>query len=89
MLLNSYLRENLQHHFPGVHKERHHGGPPQVTKVINVSVNFHHRIFKTSNKDYTKLLYSYLAEHLQHHVPGVHRERHPGASQQVSIEQHC
>ena len=71
-------------HVPGVQRERHPGGPHQVTKIINISVNFHQSTFKTSNKDLTMLLYSYLREHLQRHVPGVHRKRHPGGPPQVT-----
>ena len=83
MLLFSYLGEHLQHHATGVPRERHPGGPLQVTKIVNFSVNFHHRTFKICNKDLTMLLFSYLGEHLQHHAPGVPRERHHGAPLQV------
>ena len=81
LLIESGLRPD---HVPGVQRERHPGGPHQVTKIINISVNFHQSTFKTSNKDLTMLLYSYLREHLQHHVPGVHRERHPGGPPQAT-----
>ena len=77
MQLFSYLGEHFQHHVPGVPRERHPGAPLQATKILNISVNSHHRTFEICNKDPTMQLFSYLGEHFQHHVPGVPREHHP------------
>ena len=68
---------------PCVHRDQQPGGPPQKPKYINISINFHHRTFKACSKDPTMLFFSYLGEHFQHHVPGVPREQHLGAPQQV------